>query len=209
MDFIFLAIESLFSELFSVWVLLAIVFILIGLFILVAMTYMHLFGIRVPGKVIGAINQSRIKKKVRDGKEVEKVKHTLYPVFQYTMPDGEIVTELSSEGGTGTLKYVTGQDVNLIVSPAKNYHDVYDVGRYGVFILGLVFILMGLGLIYAVGQFYAAFGMGFISLGIGVVLLLYRIITDKKDKLKVKSSLSKQHKVFDMGDVRPVESFKS
>ncbi len=209
MEYIFLAVESLFSELFSMWVLLAIVLMLIGLFLIVAMTYMRLFGIRVPGKVVGAINQTRVKKKMRDGKEVEKVKHTLYPVFQYTMPNGEVVTTLSSEGGTGTLSYVTGQDVNLIVSPAKDYHDVYDASRHGAFILGLVLIASGLGIIYMVGQLYTAFGMGLISLGVAVILLVYRIISDKKDKFKVRDSLRKQHKEFDPLEVKPVESFKT
>ena len=124
------------------------------------------------------------------------------------MPNGEVVTELSSEGGTGTLKYVTGQDVNLIVSPAKGYHDVYDANRYGAFILGLVLILSGLGIIYMVGQLYTAFGMGLISLGVAIIFLIYRIISDKKDKFMVKESLKKQHKEFDILDVKSVESFK-
>ena len=209
MDFIFLALESLFSELFSIWVLLALVFILIGLFLVMAMTYIRFFGVRVPGKVVGAINRKRVKKKIRDGKEIERVKRTLYPVFQYTMPNGEEFTSLSSEGGTGTLKYTTGQDVNLIVSPSKEYHDVYDASGYGAFVIGFMFIAAGIGIIYGVGQMYAAFGMGLVSLGIGVVLLIYRIITDKKDKIIRKNKLNKDYKVFDMQDIKPVESFKS
>ena len=209
MEFVFLAVESLFAELFSVWVLLALVFILIGLFIVVAMTYMHLFGTRVSGRVVGAINQKRIKKKVVNGKEIERVKRTLFPVFEYTMPNGETFTSLSSEGGTGTLKYTTGQDVNLIVSAGKEYHDVYDASNYGVFIFGLVFIAIGMGIIYGIGQLYSAFGVGLISLGIGIVLLIYRIIADKKIKFKKKSNLKKDYKTFDMQDIQPVESFRS
>ena len=207
MEFILLAVESFFAEIFSVWVLLALVFVLIGLFIVVAMTYMHLFGVRVPGRVVGAINRKKIKKKVRDGKEEERVKYTLYPIFEYTMPDGEIFTTMSSEGGTGTLKYKTDQAVNLIVSPGDGYHDVYDASRYGAFIMGVVFIAIGFGIIYGVGQLYSAFGIGLISLGIGLVLLLYRIISEKKVKVKPKSHKKKNHKAFDMQDVKPVESF--
>ena len=208
MEFVLLAVESLVAEIFSVWALLAFVFILIGLFIIVAMTYMHLFGVRVPGTVVGAINRKRVKKKMRDGKEVERIKHTLYPIFEYTMPNGETFKSMSSEGGTGTLKYTTGQAVNLIVSPAENYHDVYDAGRYGVFILGLVFIAAGMAIIYGVGHMYSVFGMGLVSLGIAVVLLIYRIISEKKVKFKQKSGL-KKHKVFDMKDIKPVESFRT
>ena len=209
MELIFLAVESLFAELFSVWVLVALVFMLIGLFIVVAMTYMHVFGIRVTGKVVGAINRKKIKKKMRDGKEEERVKYTLYPVFEYTMPNGETFTTLSSEGGTGTLKYTTNQEVNLIVSPAKDYHDVYDASRYGAFIMGAVFIGIGMAIIYGVGQLYSAFGMGLISLGIGLILLIYRIVSEKKDKVKQQSSLKKRYKEFDMQDVKPVESFQT
>ena len=187
--------------------LLALVFILIGLFIVVAMTYMHLFGVRVSGRVVGAINRKKIKKKMRDGKEEERVKHTLYPIFEYTMPDGETFTSMSSEGGTGTLKYKTDQEVNLIVSPADGYHDVYDSSRYGAFVMGAVFIAIGWGIIYGVGQLYSAFGIGLISLGIGLVLLVYRIISNKKDKIKRKNHSKKHHKIFDMQDVKPVESF--
>lgn len=207
MEFILLAVESFFAEIFSVWVLVALIFVLIGLFIVVAMTYMHLFGVRVPGRVVGAINRKKIKKKVRDGKEVERIKHTLYPIFEYTMPDGQTFTTMSSEGGTGTLKYETDQEVNLIVSPADGYHDVYDASRYGAFIMGAVFIAIGLGIIYGVGQLYSAFGMGLISLGIGLVLLVYRIVSEKKDKVKQKDRKKKHHKAFDMQDVKPVESF--
>ena len=208
MEFIFLAVESLFAELFSVWVLVALVFMLIGLFIIVAMIYMHLFGVRVDGKVIGAINHKRIKKKMHEGKEVERVKFTLFPVFEYTMPNGETFTSMSSEGGTGTKKYNTGQTVKLIVSPGKEFHDVYDASRYGAFIMGLVLIGIGLAIIYGVGQFYTAFGMGLISLAIGLVLLIYRIISEKKVKFNKKNNLKKMYKVFDMKDVKPVESFK-
>ena len=208
MEFVLLALESLFAEIFSVWALLAFVFILIGLFIVVAMSYMHLFGVRVPGRVVGAINQKRVKKKIRNGKEEERIKHTLYPVFQYTMPDGETFTSMSSEGGTGTLKYTTDQAVNLIISPTKDNHDVYDAGRYGAFVFGLVFIAVGVAIIYGVGQMYSAFGMGLISLGIGVMLLIYRIISREKMKFKKKSA-SNKHKVFDMKDIKPVESFRT
>ena len=209
MEFIVLAVESLFSEVFSMWVLLALVFILIGLFLVVAMVYMHLFGVRVPGTVLGAINQKRVKKKVRDGQEVERIKRTLYPVFEYTMPNGEVFTSLSSEGGTGTLKYTTGQEVNLIVSAGKEFHDVYDASNYAVFVIGFMFIAAGIGIIYGVGQLYSAFGIGLISLGIGIVFLIYRIVTDKKDTLLKKGNLNKDHKKFNMQDVKPVESFKT
>ncbi|MFK7795357.1 MAG: DUF3592 domain-containing protein [Gammaproteobacteria bacterium] len=209
MEFILLALESLFSELFSMWLLLALVLILIGLFLVVVMIYMRLFGVRVSGRVVGAINHKRVKKKVRNGKEIERVKHTLYPVFEYIMPNGEEFTSLSSEGGTGTLKYKTGQEVSLIVSPAKNYHDVYDASNFAAFIIGLIFLASGVGIIYSVGQLYSVFGMGIISLGIGVLLLIYRIITDKKDKFMKRSDFIKNHKKFDLQEVKPVESFRS
>lgn len=209
MEFILLALESLFSELFSIWVLLALVFILIGLFLVMAMIYIRLFGVRVQGKVVGAINRKRIKKKVRDGKETERVKHTLYPVFEYIMPNGKEFTSLSSEGGTGTLKYTTDQEVKLIVSPTKDYHDVYDASNFSAFIVGLIFIASGVGIIYSVGQLYAVFGMGIISILVGVILLIYRIVTDKKSKLVKKSDFKKDDKKFDIQDVKPVESFRT
>ncbi len=183
------------------WALLALVLVLLGVFLVIAMIYIRLFGIRIAGNVIGAIKKQRQKK--------GKIKHTLYPVFQYTMPNGEEFTTLSSEGGTSTLGYTTGQDVELIVVPGKKYHDVYDASHYAMLVVGIGLIATGVGIMFVVGQIYSVFGMGLISLVIGVLLFLYKVIAAKKDQFKKHGNAKNHHKEFDRLEVRPIESFKS
>ena len=157
-------IAAVFSEVFGVWFLLGAVFFLLGLVILGAGIYQRIVGRRVPGRCVGAVLETRIKRKQRDGKTEEREKKTLFPVFEYPDSDGVLRQVRASEGGTSTHKYQTGQDVTVLVCQTGEHLDVYDADSYGAFYLAFGFMGGGAFLMVQVGSMLSAFGVGALSL---------------------------------------------
>ncbi len=183
----------------------------LGLVFIVFFTLSRNLGYRTTGTVAGAIESSRIKKKKNENGEVEeRVKKTLYPVYEYTGSDGATKQMPGSEGGTMTLKYSTGQTVNLIVREDERYDDVYDADSYGALYIGLIMSGLGIGLMIWVGSAASAFGVGLTTmLVIGLSRICY-IAFQSRDKLqKTIASKSSYNKDFDPADLHPIEYFQS
>ena len=66
--------------------LLGLVLFAVGLLFLVLFVLSRTLGYQTTGTVVGAIERTRIKKKQRDGKTIEKLKKTLVPVFETQRP---------------------------------------------------------------------------------------------------------------------------
>ncbi len=206
---------SVFSELFAVYFLLGFVIFLVGVLLLVLFVLSRTLGYRTTGTVVGAVELTRIKRKERDGKTVEKLKKSLYPVFEYTTTSGTERQMRASEGGTGTLSYTTGQTVNLIVREDEDYDDVYDADRTGILYFGLAITALGIALMSWIGTAIAAAG---ISVSIIVMVLLALLVRGLVTKFTSDSSQPTNttkrkrepyNKDFDPADLHPVEYFKT
>ncbi len=212
-DFLFL---SVFSEAFALWFLVGLVLFLVGLLVLGLFILSRTLGVRTTGTVIGAVKHTRVKQKQRDGKQVQKTKTSLYPVYEYRAQDGSIRQMRSSEGGSMTLKYSTGQTVNLIVREDKGYDDVYDADELGALYVGLGIAAVGVVLMTWVGSFVSAVGMSGMSLTLAITGLLVSGAIKKftatsksgaapaSDKKRAPYS-----KAFDAADLHPIEHFQT
>ena len=199
-------VEYAFAEATIFGFIIGLVFFLLGLFIIVATTHTILVGKRVPGKVVGAVKDVWIKEKNRDGKIVKKRRETLFAIFEYIRPDGLLHQEKASSGGSGVLKYKTGQEVNLIIVPSGKYDDVYDADDYSVIIIGIILLAIGFGIMLWAANAYASLGVGVLTLISVVGVFIFRILTGRKKKQK-KHGESKHVKAFDPAEVRPIEEF--
>ena len=74
-------VTSVFSEIFAIYFLIGFAIFAAGLLILILFALSRSLGYRTTGRVIGAVELKRIKRKERDGKVIEKHKTMLYPVF--------------------------------------------------------------------------------------------------------------------------------
>lgn len=206
-DFINLA----FAEASIIAFVVGLVFFLLG-FIVIALTiFVWITGQRVTGKIVGAIKNIRIKEKMRDGKVKKKRKETLYAIFEYRRPDGSVHQERSSNGGSSTLKYKTGQEVSLIIVPGAEYDDAYDANDRTSLVIGGLFLLIGFGVMFQAANFYATLGISTLAF-LGLIgMLAFKLLSEKSNKRKNKKAgqakSSKHHKHFDVADVRPVETF--
>lgn len=200
-------IQTIFSEAFAMGFLVGLVLFIVGFLLCGLYLFTRIIGKRVSGKVIGAVMEKRTKIKTVDGEKKEKIKETLYPVYEYIRPDGSTHQERGSEGGTSTYKYVTGQNVNLIVSQADGYDDVYDANNHGALILGLIIAAVGMGMMLHIGSIASAFGMGLMTMG-GIIVI--KLITGfaGKDKKSPNKEKKKYSKAFNPEDVKPIESFE-
>ncbi len=208
-------IQNMIAEALSFWFLFGLVLFLVGSAMIGLFLWTRIMGKSVTGTVIGAIQETRIKKKIRDGKEIEKIKKTLYPIYEYTRPDGTTHTERSSEGGSMTLKYETGQHVNLLILQNDLYDDVYDRNEMGALYLGLILSAIGGVLMVKIGDsLIHALGMSALSIAVmlifkvGTALLAKEKPTKTKKKQETATPAKKHHKAFKLEDVLPIEDFK-
>jgi len=203
----FTIIQTIFSEAFAISFLLGLVLFIVGFLLCGLYIFTRLIGKRVTGKVIGGVIEKRTKTKTVDGKTKEEIKETLYPVYEYIRPDGSTHQERGSEGGTSTHKYVTGQDVNLIISQADGYDDVYDANNHGAFIMGLIIASTGMGIMFQVGSMASAIGMGLMTMG-GIIVVKLITTAAGKTKQSPKKEKKKYSKAFNPEEVKPIESFQ-
>ena len=204
--------NSIFSEAFAMGFLAGLVLFLLGLGLCGLVAFTRIRGRRVKGKIIGAVEEIRFKHKIRDGEEIKKEKRSLFPVYEYIRPDGTLFQERGSEGGTNTLKYKTGQDVNLLVIEAGGYDDVYDADDYGAAKLGLVLMAIGGFIMFQVGSVYSAMGMGGLALFGAVCFIMFRVVAEKLHSAgqkpgQPKKKREKYKKTFDRDAIKPVEVF--
>jgi len=206
--------SSIVVEIYALPFLLGLVLFVVGLLILGLFVLSRTLGYQTTGKVLGAIERTRIKKKERDGETIEKVKKSLIPVFEYTASDGKVRQMLSSEGGTSTLSYSTGQSVSLRVREDVGYDDVYDADSRGALYFGLIIGGIGLGLMGFIGSAVAALGVSVTLLALVAIALVVRALVDKfsGSTADSKPASSEQaagaHKSYAPEDVKPIEYFK-
>lgn len=198
-------IHMAFAEVSVVGFLLGLVFFLLGLVILTLAVYIAISGRRTVGRVVGAVMDIRIKEKVRNGETVREKKETLWPVYEYKDLKGVLVKRKGSEGGSGVLKYKTGQKVNLIISTSKNNIDVYDADKKSALVMGGVFLLLGAGIMNWTASFYAMLGLGVLGL-VGVFIsLLFKVLGSKGNRKRTLKDTSKDG--LDSEAIRPIEYF--
>ncbi len=202
-------ISTIFSEAFAFWFLLGLLIFLIGLGLCGLSVFVRVVGERRTGKIIGAVEELRIKIKTRDGKEVKEEKRTVYPVFEYKRPDGAICIERGSEGGSSTKKYTTGEKLNLIVIEADGYDDVYDADNYGAMMLGAILLAVGFAIMFQVGSISSAMGVGGFALAGALAFMLFRAFAgrDRNKSPRTDKKPRKYKKEWDRDAVRPVEEF--
>lgn len=206
-SYIELMIQAVFSEAFAFSFLLGAVLFLVGIGFCLLFIVSRLSGKRIPGTVVGAVLQRRVKTKTVDGKETQKIKETLYPVFEYQKSDGSLHRERASEGGSSTLKYQTGQAVNLIVREDDGYDDVYDAGAFGALYLGLAFSIIGLAIMIQVGSMASALGIGIFSLIVVIAIRVTNAVLNKKSPTD-STVQQKYSKAFDPNELKPIEYFQ-
>lgn len=199
--------QGIFSEALIGLLLLGLVLLLIGLFLLVAMIHTRITGRRVQGKVVGAIKELRVKEKERGGKLEKETKESLWPVFEYPRPDGSLHREKGSAGGSGVLNYETGQTVNLLVRPRKDYDEVSDADRYGTLIAGGILVLVGAGIVILGSDMLASLALSGFTLFILLVAFGAKFFTGRKTKQKA-TTPRKHFDHFDPETVRPIEELK-
>ena len=200
-------IQAMFSEAFAFSFLLGALLFLVGIGFLLLFAISRFTGKRVPGTVVGAVMRRKIKIKKVDGQEKEKIKETLYPVFEYEKSDGTLHRERSSEGGSSTLKYVTGQTVNLIVREDDEYDDVYDADSLGALYAGLILAIIGLAVMAQVGSMASALGIGLFSLVLVTIVRISAALLHKNNN-KPNREKEKYSKAFDPEDLKPIEFFQ-
>lgn len=203
-NYAFGLIQGTFYGQLSFWFVLGFLIFLAGVFIAFVAISARLTGHRITGKIVGGIHRTRVKKKIRDGKEVDKIKNDLYLVVDYTRPDGTQHRELSSDGIGKSIPYKTGDDIPLLVCLRKGYDDVYRADSKMPFIAALVLLGIGGWLMYPILQTFGmkkTFWLGVAFILIPAAFKLLNIISDgTKDKHKRPPS-----KTFQDDEIQPLE----
>ena len=205
MGYIVSFIDGIFAEASIVLLLLGFIFFLLGAVILVASLYIKFTARHVDGNVIGAIKDTRIKEKTRDGKVEKETKINYFAVFEYLRSDGTLHKEKSSNGGNGVLKYKTGEAVKLLVIPQDEFDDVYDENDKSPYIMGSILFLLGVFMIERATSLYASLSLGAFSLSVIIVSFSIRMMLGRKKKKKKLSVKQKHYKYFELDEIRPVE----
>ncbi len=203
-NFIFGLVEGYFNSQFSFWFVLGLILFLIGTFITFVVIYSRLTGHRINGTVVGGIHRTRIKKKIRDGEEVEKIKNDRYLVVDYTRPDGTNHRELSSDGIDKNIPYKTGDTIPLLVCLHKGYDDVYRADSKTPIIMALVFLGLGGWLMFPILQ---AVGMKkTFWLGVAIILIpaAFQLISFFSEG-KGNTNERPKSKTFTDDEIKPLE----
>ncbi len=183
---------------------LGLVITVIGIFFLFVSLYARIKGHRITGTIIGAIHRTRIKTKIRDGEEVQKIKHDRYLVFEYIRPNGKLHKELSSDGMNKSAGYKTGDQIPLLICPHGAYDDVYDANNKMAFIMAAIFLTSGVFLMYPI---LIAFGntkmfwLGTVAILAPGLYKLYTFISDNKADQSSRPPV----KQFNESEIKPVE----
>lgn len=200
------AIETEIISTLSIWFVLGIILFCIGLFALTIHVLYQIKGRRLEGTLVGAVKKTRIKKKERDGKVIEKVKETIHPIYDYIRSNGSARLEIGSDSITSSEDLKTGQTVNLLVWEHKLYDDVVNADKKSALYVGLV--LMGIGG-FLMSIMLMAYGFN-ITFWISVVLILipglYKLVTFLLAGNKSYNTIP-ESKNFSEADIQPIEYF--
>lgn len=197
-------IDAVFAEASIILLIFGVLLFLIGTALVVSIIHVLMTGHRVNGTVIGAIKNVRVKEKTRDGKIERERKETLYAIYEYIDSNGVTRQERSSNGGSGILRYKTGQGVKLIVCPAKEYNDIYDSEDASSLIAGSIFIAIGVGLIFLATDIFASLNITILTL-LGIIVSMVFRGKNKNKSTKKKTTDSILPNRFDRNKMRPIE----
>lgn len=192
----------------SFWFVLGLLIFALGAFALGIMLLYCIKGRNVEGKLIGAVKQTRIKKKKRDGKIVEKVKEKIYPIFEYTRLDGSIYQEIGSSNiNPSTDKYQTGQSVNLRVMEHKHYDDLIDADKKTGLYVGLIMLTIGASLM---SLMLTEFGLNitfWLNVSFILSLGLYKLVSLFLSPRNKEEDPRPPIKRYAVEDIKPIEEF--
>ena len=205
-DFLFGLVQGVFNSQFSIWFILGLIFFLSGTFIAFIIIHSRLTGHRINGTIVGGIHRTRIKKKIRDGEEIEKIKHERYLVVDYTRPDGTNHRELSSDGIDKNIPYKTGDTIPLLVCLRKGYDDVYRADSKTPIIMALICLGIGgwlmLPILQAVGM-KKTFWLGVAIILIPAAFKLIGFFSERKGKNNTAERPAS--KTFTDDEIKPLE----
>ncbi len=171
-------ISLMFTDIPLVFMLLGIVFCLIGLFSCFVWCFARMKGRLETAVVLGGINHHYTKEKIRDGETVTKNKTMHCTVFEYNDTEGKRKQTVRNTG-SATFSYTTGQQVELYVVPNAVFDDVYDRSDHAPLYMAGIFTLLGIAMVWFTGDVMNALGASVVSIIIGLVVLVVRIVMEK------------------------------
>lgn len=202
MDFV----TALLGDLPIVFLLLGIIFCLMGFFSLFVWSWARIRGRSEKGRVIGGIVYAYTKQKHRDGKIVEKPKTMYCTVFEYPDVNGKPKKTVRNTG-SATFKYRTDQEIDLLILPNKVFDDVYDRSDHTPLIAGVCFLLLGTGIVFVVGDLMKALGVSLLSLCLSLIILIIKIVAEHRGRPGSKLNRLQDHEL-DAATAIPIEQMK-
>ncbi len=161
--------------------LMGFIFMAVGGGIVFYEIYCRKTSIRVKGR-ISAVRMIKGKGSVSEGKKKKKnfAGEMYHPVFEYKMPNGELVETIGSMASSGLLGKLPGKIVTLMISPNDNK----IVRRPSVFlpIFGLIFFLPG---IFIMNIALTSFDINYVSILMFFGLLGFIAYKIRKAILKI------------------------
>ncbi|MGH1377500.1 MAG: hypothetical protein ACRBB3_01640 [Alphaproteobacteria bacterium] len=200
--------EGLFINFTATSFLIGLILFIIGAIIFTIMLYAKVKGRVTTATIIGAIHRTRVKKKIRDGKEVEKVKHDNYLVFEYLDENGNKRKELSSDGLNKNKGYKTGQQIEVIVCPAKGFDDVYVANDPSKLKMATIFVILGFSMMAWTVSTHGMKNTFWLLIAITLITGIYKgyeVIFDNGKGVKGKNLPLPPGKVFSDNEIVPVE----
>ncbi len=160
--------------------------------------YAQMHGYRTAGTIIGVVANG----------------DSYFPVYRYTLPDGQTHVAKSNTGSSSTRGKETGRTVPLLVS-ANDPNDAQPANNYVFDIIGLVLFAFGIGLAYIALTVYPITKMtGIMAIGMSVYLAErgYRAFIPRGQRPSL-AQWRQQHQLgqsaIDLADVKPIESLVS
>jgi len=176
----------------------ALFFVGLGGLLLGNAIYAQLHGIRTPGTIAGVVESGG----------------NYFPVYRYTLPDGQTHLAKSNVGSSSTSGKETGRTVPLLVS-AHDLNDAQPANNYVFDIIGLVLFVLGIGLAYIALTAYPITKMTWImAIGLSVYLAErgYRAFMPRGPRVSLAEWRQQRHldqPAIDLADVKPIESLVS
>ncbi len=192
----------------SLLFLLGLILFAIGAFIAFIVIHSRITGHRITGTIIGAIHRTRTKTKMRDGREIKKIKHDRALIVEYTRPNGILHREMSSDGMDKNTKYKTGDNIPLLVCLRDEYDDVYNAESKSGIIMSIIFLLIGGGLMLPVLKAFGmkkVFWLGLFVILIPVMYKIYNIFSGSGHDPQKRP----KDKIFSDDEILPIEDIIS
>jgi Protein of unknown function (DUF3592) len=158
----------------------------------------RLHGYRTLGTIVGAVASGT----------------SYFPVYRYTLPDGQTHLAKSNTGSSSTSGKETGRTVPLLVS-ANDPNDAQPANNYVFDVIGIVLLACGIGLAYVACTAYPITKMTWVmAIGMSVYLAErgYRAFMPKGPRVSLAEWRQLRHldqPAIDLADVKPIESLVS